>query len=207
MRTIEELPYWLQNTIIIGREGEDDSNDEGDDSGDDDQDDEDEDKGGDAERKKVKEERRARRKAEREAREAKQAKDDDAEAKELDKEKKAREASDSKVGRLAARLLEKELTDAIMAEARNQKFIDPSDALLDEVRKAIDYDQDDEDPSDIDIDEDTVKAAVTKLAKKKAHLIGKPNEGEPSGSRFRTNGKPAGKTDEEALKGLYPSLQ
>lgn len=225
-----DLPEWLQNTIFTGREGDEDSggNDEGNNSEDDGQEDEDEDQDsssdGDSsstsddpaalkkaleeERKGRREERRARRKAERERDAAKKSQTETDEAKDLEAERAKRQASEEKTQRLAARLVNKERDDAILAEARRLKFIDPSDALTDTIRSAVIVDQDDEDPSDIEVDEDSVKAAVADLARKKKHLISAPGDGQRSGSNVRQRaGSSDEKTGDEKLKELYPSLK
>lgn len=224
------LPEWLQHTIFIGREGEGDggSGDEGDNSEDNGQEDEDEGQddgsGGspssdsndpaalkkalEEERKGRRDERRARRKAERERDAAVKQQTESDEAKDIEAERQRRTASEEKTQRLAARLLSKERDDAILAEARRQKFIDPTDALTDEIRGVVIVDQDDEDPSDIEVDEDSVKKAVTALANRKKHLLSAPGDGQPSGSKFRQRqgAKDDVKTDDQKLRELYPSL-
>lgn len=230
---INELPYWLQNTIICGRdndgnEGEGDEGDEGDDAGDDGEENDGEgeeeiskidpknhearaaalEKALETERKQHREERKLRRKAERDARQAAQQKEESEEAKTLEETQTKLAAEADKNSKLATRLLNNERDAAILAEARRQKFIDPTDALIDDVRNAVEVDQDDEDPSDIEVDSTSVKNAITKLATSKKHLIGEPNEGDRSGSRFRKRGtKDDEATSDEKLKETYPSLR
>lgn len=225
-----EIPFWLQNTIICGREDDDGNEGEGDEGNEDEEEDEENEeddtdsgsKDSDKDKKKseveelkaalaakeeaLKKERKSRRVAERDARRAAKAKEDKSEAEDLEATKTKLQTSETKTEKLAARLLNQERDNAILAEARKLNFIDPSDALTDDIREAIDVDQDDEDPSDIDIDGDSVKRAVKELANKKKHLIAKPNNGEASGGRFKKGGE-SQEGDEAKLKGLYSSLQ
>lgn len=162
----------------------------------------------------LRKERQLRRKAERDARAKK--KQTPADKSKVDDETSERlRTSEARTAKLAKGLLDNKLDQAILAEARRQKFIDESDALSDAIRAEIDYDQDDDDPSDIEIDEETVKDAVASLAAKKKHLIrdseGSSREretpGSSSGSRLRKNrNKNQDTPNEQALAGYYPSL-
>lgn len=218
-----KIPFWLQDTLFIGREENDEGTDESNDSEDDGEENEDEgqETGSDGEdssdsddevealKKALSEERKFRRKAEREARQAKKHKGKTEEDKTLEQVQQNLTESEAKTKRLAERLLNTEITTAITAEATRQEFIDPTDALNDEVRKLIEADQDPEDPADIEIDEESVKAAVAKYASKKKHLVRKPNEGEPSGGRFNRTKRTGEqrKTSDQALQDEYPSLR
>lgn len=226
------VPFWLTNALIFGRE-DDNEGGKQDNEGDDPEDNgeegegEGEGEGGSEggsddeddpaalkkalaeERRKNKEERRLRRKAERDAR-AKKTSDKKAEENEdLAQTKTELQSEREKGQRLAARLLKKERDDAILAAARKAGFIDPTDALTDDIRQQVEVDQDPEDPADIEVDEDSAAEAVRKLANKKKHLVGKPNDGEPSGGRFSRKGKNGAKDelDEETLAELYPGLR
>jgi hypothetical protein len=119
-------------------------------------------------------ERKLRKKAEREARVAARKKTESKEAKDLEQTQAELTETKAKTERLAAGLLNREIDTAIEKEAQKQGFIDPSDALTDEIRRAVreDADQDPEDPSDIEIDSDSVTTAVKALARKKKHLLG-----------------------------------
>lgn len=228
--------YWLRNLVISGREGDEDdegndSDDEGNDSGDDGQEDEDQenDKGDssdnedDPEKLKarlakadeaLKKERKLRREAQRDARAKKRtqaASDDAEEVEDKDKAKlqKKVSASEEKVARLAKGFRTKAIDDAIKDEARKQGFIDPTDALLDSVRAEVDYEQNDDDPSDVDIDFESVEDAVKDLASRKKHLIGSGTPGGKSGGKFR---KKQGANDDGGpnltqLQQDYPSLR
>lgn len=226
-----ELPEWLLNLRIFGREGDEgDEGNEGDEGeeGEEDGDNEDDDqkgKGGDDNSgdgdddddlaQKVKDleatiakERKLRRQAEREARKNKRTPSKTAETKTkaADTElQKQLEAASAQTRRLADGLRKKEVDDAILAAARKAGFIDETDALTDDIRKKVDVDQDPEDPTDIDIDEDSVTDAVKDLAARKKHLVGKATPGSPSGSKFRKRGNDD-KPDKNALVEHYPSL-
>lgn len=221
-----ELPYWLYNTRFTGREEAAGGGTEGvdnDNEGDGDEEGEGEGAGSvdidtddtsalkkalEEERKGRREERKLRRKAEREARAALEGREAGEEQKNLEETQQKLQSAEQKTQRLAARLLSKERDDAIVAEARRLGFIDPTDALTDDIRRAVDVDQDPEDPSDIEVDQDSVKAAVKALAARKKHLVGAPGGGAPSGNKFRKNGNPpAPKTEEALMKDIYPSLR
>lgn len=228
--TTNELPEWLRGLIIRGAD-EGDSDDEGDNDPDSNDGDDPEDEGDgtedegnegkpkpedptvklrsalDKERKLRREERKKRIAAERAAKSASDSKVSEEEANDLKKAQEELATAQDKTSKLAARLLKKEVHDAITAEARNQKFIDPTDALVDSVISEIDADQDEEDPTDIDIDPASVKAAVKKLADRKKHLVSTAGTQERSGGRFnRRQGGDKEKTSEQKLRETYPSL-
>lgn len=124
----------------------------------------------------------------------------------LEETQQREQAANARAEKLAAGLLKRDIDTAIKEAARELKFIDVEDALNGVDRSKIVFDQDDEDPTDIDIDEDTVKAAVKALATKKPHFLNKgTDDGEATGSQFGGSRKPK-KTSDEALKELYPSL-
>jgi len=231
----QDLPEWLLNFPLRFREddeGEDESDkddeneededeDEEEDSEDSDKDD-DEDKGGKPEDKKkskkgqpdddraelkraLRDERQKRRKAEREARQAKQEASSKKDKEDADDSAKRLQAAETRTEKLATRLRKREVESAIMEAARDAGFIDPSDALVDAVIQKIDVDQDDEDPSDIEVDIDSVEEAVKAYASKKKHLVG---QGTPikSGSKQKRKKTDSGKLSEQKLKGTYASL-
>jgi hypothetical protein len=218
-----ELPFWLRNTIIFGREKDEDKGEEGDGEGDDGEDDGEESgegeggeggsssDGDDTEglKKALVAERREKRKLERENKRLKKAQDSSKqdEEKDLAETKKSLSTEQEKTRKLAARLLNGARDAAILKVARDLGFIDETDALTDDIRQAVDVDQDDEDPSEIDIDEDSVKRAVKALATKKKHLVGEVNDEERSGSKYRRDKKVDEKTADEKLKDMYPSLR
>lgn len=230
MHTTEELDlsegaFWLQNLIITGREGDDDegddNGDEGADGDDDGQDDVDDDEHKDdqgnidweakakAQEEALRKERKLRRQAEREARKAKKSSTTEAKEAEENEAQQKLQAEQQKTKRLAEGLRKRAVDDAIQEVARKLKFIDPTDALLDEIRAEIDVDQDDEDPTDIDIDMDSVRDAVKDLATRKKHLIGVEGPGAPSGSKFRSRGNnnTGDQAEQQKLQEAYPSLR
>lgn len=216
------IPFWLQHTTFTGREGDEGGEENLEDEGNDGEDDGDEGEGEGSEeesaaepteaelklKKALRQERQLRRAAEREAKQLKNKKVDEENAEAEGKTKEELETERSKTSRLAAKLLSNSIRDVVLDQAKKQNFIDPTDALIDDVIKEIDAHQDEDDPSDIDIDEESVKLAVQALAKKKKHLIGKPNEGEPSGGKFSSKKVTKdGDSDEDTLKENYPSLR
>lgn len=221
----DEIPFWLQHTTFTGREDDPDGDgdgDEGNDGDDDGEEDEGEDGDGTAKqtpseaealREALRKERKLRRVAEREQKKLSREKEstEKKEAEDATAAQKRAEESEAKTQRLASRLLNNSVRDAVLAEANKLKFIDASDALTDDVlsiaRDAADQDEDD--PSIIEIDTDAIKDAVKQLAEKKKHLIAKPNDGTPSASRITSKtGTPDGeKTAEQKLLDEYPSLR
>lgn len=125
---------------------------------------------------------------------------------ELEKATKKAELAEQRTAKLAERFKESAVTTAILEAARALKFRDATDALTTDIRSAIQFEQDKEDPADIDIDETSVKTAVKKLATAKPYLLIGEGSEEPSGSKF--GGKPGDKSglSEEELKKKYPAL-
>ena len=228
MKTAWELPEWLRsNYTIFGAEEPGDGGDDGAGDGDgadgeDGEDGEDgpdgsdsssdsSDKGIEALQKALAEERKARRALEKEKkareREAnrKKSADDDA----LATTRQELEETSSRVAKLAAGYFKSALDRAIESQARELKFKDPSDALALVDRDMIDADQDEDDPSKVDIDKDSVKRAVKKLADAKKHLLQSGTEdGGATGSSFGNSGKGGKKpTQEEELRQRYSSLR
>lgn len=184
--------------------GEDDSGNSGDDSsGDDDGDDREELK------KALRSERRLRKAAEKERNQLKAASENNEEQKEIDKARENETAAQNKVTRLAERLLTTELNAAIRKAARDAKFIDEDDAVNGIARDDLDFDQDEDDPSAIDIDEKSIVDAVKALARKKPHFVRQPGDGKKTGSSFKGGqGTPDDQQAREAkFKEDYPSLR
>ena len=74
--------------------------------------------------------------------------------------------------------------------------------------RKIDIDQDEDDPSDVEVDENQLEQALKKLAKAKPHLLGDgSSSGTPTGSKFNGSSKGGKKLDEESLKAVYPALR
>ena len=128
------------------------------------------------------------------------------EANELEETRTKLQESTSRTEKLAAGLLSRDLNKAIEDEAKKQNFIDPSDAINGVDRLKLVYDQDDEDPTDIDIDLASVVAEVKRLAARKPHFISRgTDDWEPSGSGFGGS-KRQKKNSEDQMRELYPSL-
>lgn len=124
----------------------------------------------------------------------------------VEEAKQREQAATARAEKLAAGLLKRDIDTAIKEAARDLKFLDVEDALNGVDRSAIVFDQDDDDPTDIDIDEDTVKAAVKALATRKPHFLNRgTDDGDPTGSSFGGTRKKK-QADEEALRAHYPSL-
>lgn len=142
----------------------------------------------------------------------------DAEAsEELDEARKQTAAEQAKSEKLAARLATNEVNAAVIKALASEpikkakiQFQDPDDVLSLIDRSEIDFEQDEDDPSDIEVDVDSVVKALKDLAKRKKHLLLQSetddDEGKQrSGSKF--NGKrKEDKTPEQKLKEKYPAL-
>src|SRR5690606_17927203 len=117
-----------------------------------------------------------------------------------------------KATKLAAKLLTNAVDTAIIKVGTALKFRDLDDALKLVDRSEIDVEQDEDDPSDVEIDTKTVEAALKALAKAKPHLLipdgdGDEGSGEKSGSKFGGSRKSKDDLDEERLRELYPALR
>lgn len=216
--------FWNQwPEVIFGREGEEDNegdNNEGDlddDSNDDDGND-DNDKSGQSTgrtdsdfenlQKALKAERRENAKNARELKKLQQAQGnkDQKEQSDLDAAKNELQETKARTEKLAAGLLKRDIDSKIRAAARELKFLDIEDALNGVDRSKIAFDQDPDDPTDIDIDEDSVNSVVKALATKKPHFLSRGTEdGEPTGSTMGGSRKKK-KSTEETYKEHYPSL-
>lgn len=226
-----ETPHWLLALgDIIGAEGEngsgdktgEDDDDSSDEDGDDDSDDSQEHDDADdpkvkglksalaVERASNKTNAKELKRLERELKKAKAAQDE----KELEEKSEVEQATtkaqkaEEKATKLAQGLLKRDIDSAIEKAARDAGFIDIDDALSGVDRSKIVFEQDDDDPSDIDIDIKTVVAEVKGLAGRKKHLVRTgTDDGEPTGSTFGGSKRKKGKLDEETLKDKYPSLR
>lgn len=153
-------------------------------------------------------ERQARKNLEKELRGLKSAQEerDNADKSEVDRAKAAEQKAAEKVAALATRLLDSSLNTAITKAATAAKFRDAEDALALINRSDLTFEQDEDNPADIDIDEKSIERAVKALAAKKPHLILADGDSDPSGGKFNGGRKDQKPTDEEALKAKYPSL-
>lgn len=131
-------------------------------------------------------------------------------------------ADERRSEKLAQKLLASSTESAIvrvmgspkLVEKLGIRFKDPDDVLKLVDRALIEADQDDDDPTEITIDDDSIVTALRSLARKKPHLL-LPKEGEMSsegrsrsGSQF--GGSRDGATDkatrQQELKKKYPAL-
>lgn len=135
----------------------------------------------------------------------------DAELSEIDRLKKENEAEKGKASKLAQGFLKTAISSAILKAAADAKFIDPSDALRDEVIAAVGVEQDEDDPSNVTVDNATVIAAVKELAKSKKHFVhGETHQRQVprSGSRFGGSDNQNKHTAaEQELLAKYPALR
>jgi hypothetical protein len=119
----------------------------------------------------------------------------------------------SQTASLAKKFSTQAVNGAIKTAAEKLGFIDPEDALV--VARNIEVDQDDEDPTQVEVDEALVLSEVKALAKKKPHLVGekkteKTTKVKSGTSARRTNQrrtKSTKSTKERELMSRYPSLQ
>jgi hypothetical protein len=228
-------PWWLTLVDIVGFEGEENSDDSDDSSDDDDSEDESEEESEDESEEEsedeeeseegapvtqkdiknlksaLRKERIARKRAEREVKSLKSrkppvkkpAKDESGEGEEEeDKGPSEREV------RLATRLRDQALDQVITRYASRMNFVDLDDVLRLVNRKDIDVSQDEDDPTEVDIDEEGVEDALKELAKKKKYLVNANGSRQPrSGSKMSGKGKKqTGATDDE-LREKYRALR
>ena len=135
----------------------------------------------------------------------------DAEKSEVDRLTDKDTRNTEKIQRLGEKFKKNALNSAVLNAARAAKFLDPSDALRDDVFAEVTLEQDPDDPSEITIDEATVTAAVKKLAKTKPHWVqnGRPEPKPKSGSGFggSANGNQQGDPQKDALVSKFPALR
>jgi hypothetical protein len=154
-------------------------------------------------------ERKAARDAQKELNRLKKQQEDAAlkEKSEVEQAQAREQKAAERAQKLAAGLLRRDIDAAIRRAAEESKFIDPTDAVDGVDRSALTFSQDEDDPTEIDIDAKTVERAVKALAAKKPHFLRRGTEdGEPTGSQF--GGSKTGKVDKvDTYKQLYPSLR
>lgn len=129
---------------------------------------------------------------------------DDGEAAKL--QKKA-DSAEAKATRLAERLLKTAVDGAIVKAATKLNFRDVDDALA-QVKRDLEawVDQDEDDPSEIEVDAEAVERAVKKLAESKKYLLKVDGEMDPSGSKFGGRGNNNDALSEEKLRQKYSAL-
>lgn len=153
-------------------------------------------------------ERKARDKELKELRKLKKEKEDADLAKKGDaeREKTRADKAEEKLSKLAPAFKRDKVERAILAEAGRQHFIDPSDALTLYSEIADEVEQDEDDPSQVTIDEKMIARKVKELASRKKHLVGSGTpDGQKTGSSFnsRTDGGGTTKDEEERLRQQY----
>ena len=216
----QELP-WYMTLEISGNDEETEGSDESESEEESEEEESEEETSGDEDRPDVEglksalaKERKSRREAERELKKQRrtqleQQQSKDQEQDEVKRIQAERDTERSKSEKLAERLQNVAVDSAIMKYAGDQ-FADLDDVLKLIDRVDIDVDQDDEDPSSVTVDDESVKDAVKKLAKSKPHLLKvTPEGGNRTGSEFG-GGTKSGKKDalsEEALMAQYPALR
>lgn len=140
-------------------------------------------------------------------RKAKEAKEN-AEKSDVERAETERAAAVAKAEKLAAGFLKTNLNSAIRRAAEKAGFIDPDDAVGSISREDIIFEQDEDDPSDVDIDQKSVEKAVKALATKKPHFVKSgTGDGEPSGSQFGGSKQKGKKSSDDQLRERYPSLR
>ena len=139
-------------------------------------------------------------------------------ARELEREKKTRDgkeksaeereaAAEAKSERLATKLRDTAVDNTITKLAAKFKFRDLDDALRLIDRDDVEVDQDEEDPADISVDEDSVETALKQLVEKKPHLLIGEGDGEESGGRFNGKKKAKDGLTDEVLRERYSALR
>jgi hypothetical protein len=115
------------------------------------------------------------------------------------------EKAEQQKEKLAAGFLNRELESAIRRAARDEGFIDPADAIDGVDRNAMNFEQDEDDPSEVTIDTKSITKAVKALAAKKPHFIKSgTDDGEETGGKFGRGGK--GDRKDTDYSKLYPAL-
>lgn len=134
---------------------------------------------------------------------------DKADSDETEKVKSELAKANERAQKLAQGYRTQRVESIVKDAARGMKFLDPEDAVTYLSRgnyAGIDIDQDEDDPSDVAVDENQLEAALKKLAKTKPHLVDDGRgDGGPTGSKF-SGRKKGDRLDQEALKTIYPAL-
>lgn len=115
------------------------------------------------------------------------------------------EKAEAKAQKLASGFLTSELDRAIRRAAKD--FIDPTDAIAGVDRSKLSFTQDEDDPSDIEVDEKSIEKEVKRIAAQKPHFLKTgTTDGDATGGKF--GGKPPREreTSADKLKTKYPSL-
>jgi len=117
-----------------------------------------------------------------------------------DKESKEDKGPSERELKLAARLRDSAIDTQILKFATKLKFIDPEDAVRLVKRSDIEFDQDEEDPTLIEIDEESVEDAVKQLARKKRHLVNRGKTTGKTGSKFGGSNKGKNSINDDEIR-------
>lgn len=161
----------------------------------------------------LRKERMARKKADRELRKLKAGKkpvDDESDEDDKDDDEKTKDSpklakEQEKNQKLATKLLDQAVDTAIIKHAGDFKNTDEVLLLIN--RKEIEVDQDEDDPTEIEIDEESIIEAVKKLRKKSPHLLKSKEERVQSGSKFGGRKKTSKEPSDDALRKKYAALR
>lgn len=199
-------PAWLKNVHLHGfDEEEEEENDSSEDDKEEEEEEDDDTKtnGNDdpaaALKLALRKERRERRKFEREAKQLKKKQETQKsqEEDELTQAKGERDTLRSTNETLANAIVSERIDNEIIKQAGKMRFIDTDDAMQVD-RDLIEFDQDEDDPLSVQLDKDSVKDALTDLAKRKPHLLLAEGDENASGGKFNGGRKPNQKeTDQE----------
>lgn len=132
-----------------------------------------------------------------------------AEKSEIEQAKIREEKASQRAEKLANGLLTTKLDHTIERIAKDMGFIDVNDVVNAVERKDFVYEQDEDDPSDITIDEKSIETAVKALAAKKAHWIRSDDDdsgSQKTGGQFGRGGSKKKPTPEATYRERYPSL-
>jgi len=159
----------------------------------------------------LRKERKARRDHEKELKALRKFKEDlDGKKKtETETAQQERDKEKQKSDKLASKLQQQAVDFAISKIARKMKFQDEEDAILLVRRNDIEVEQDEDDPGEITVDEESVEEAVKDLLKRKPHLIREEKEDEDEEDQESTGSKFGGKKkdrtgmSEEKLRNKY----
>lgn len=217
------VPYWLQFGLTFAEEGDGATTPpaEGADEDPEDEADEEEEEAPDTAGLKsaLRKERIARRTAERERNTLKKAQEerDNASKSETERATASATSATAQAVKLASSLKTNATNLEIIKAARGDlAFADIDDALALIDRNDLDVEQDEEDPSQVRVDSDSIKNALKALLKRKPHLkAAMADEGDEgteghtaTGGKVGSRGtRDTGKLAAERLKELYPQLR
>jgi hypothetical protein len=137
---------------------------------------------------------------------------DDADKTDLEKASGQVDTLKGQVAKLAQGYLRTTVDSKVSAVAAELGFRDPMDAVMfmrSNDHAGVDIEQDSDDPTKVEIDEDSLKKVLKQTLKARPHWA-KEDQGEsqPTGSQFRGGTGPRGdkQMDDDALAKAYPML-